>query len=367
MTETLLASRGLIVEHRFLPQTVAVHEVLGGIELASLPPLTGFVLTYLKTGATRVLGALYDAPLLATWRYGLGRAAAFTSDLTGRWGREWVSWESFPRFAAQLVRWIEPAVTGEVLHPVVTIAGGRGTVAVDAWDALGAFVNGLQMSAVVSGPGGGRLEVALPQSGPGQYGGTFPAGETGDYVVTVSSPTADGAASVRTVGASVPYPEEYRDIGVDRGLLERLAAATGGRVVDPADAASLDRLLARESGGSSRKVPLWPVLAGLALAFFFLDVAARKLTLPEGLRDRFQKLFGRISGARAWSYEELAAMVQRARDEDRRKLHDRISGMVADGKVSSDLAAYLYIARMRAGKQVTGAAAKPEPGGKKEG
>jgi len=123
-------------------------------------------------------------------------------------------------------------------------------------------------------------------------------------------------------------------------------------------------------GTSSRQVTLWPLLVALALGFFFLDVAVRKVTLPEGLRERLGRLLGRAAGARSWSYEELAAMVQRAREDERRKLRDRISGMAADGKVSSDLAAYLYIARMRSGRQGQGGAAgagKAAPPEQKEG
>lgn len=361
MTETLLASRGLIVENRFLPRIISPREPLTGLDLASLPPLLGFVLTYPKQGATRLLDALHDAPLLATWRYGLGRAAAFTSDLSGRWGREWVAWESFPRFAAQLVRWLEPPAGADILHPGVRIRHGAGAIAVDAWDALGQFVNGLAVSAVVSGPLRERREVALPQTGPGRYEGAFPAGAAGDYIATVSARYPDDGVSVRTVGASVPYPEEYLDTGVDRDLLGRLAATTGGGVVDPDDPATLDRLLLRERGASSRRVELWPLALALALACFFLDVAARLLRLPEGLGERLGRIFRRMRGTRGWSYEELEAMVKRAREEERRSLRERIAGMAADGRLSSDLAAYLYLARLRSGRQdASGARAKDD-------
>ena len=43
-------------------------------------------------------------PLLVSWRYGLGRVMAFTSDLSGSWGKEWVSWQGFPQWASQLAR-----------------------------------------------------------------------------------------------------------------------------------------------------------------------------------------------------------------------------------------------------------------------
>jgi Ca-activated chloride channel homolog len=359
MTETLLASRGLIVENRFLPRIIAAREPLTGIDVASLPPLLGFVLTYPKQGATRLLDALHDAPLLATWRYGLGRGAAFTSDLSGRWGREWVTWESFPRFAAQLVRWLEPPASAEVLHPDVRIRRGSGTIVVDAWDALGEFVNGLVVSAVVSGPLRERREVPLPQTGPGRYEGAFPAAAAGDYVATVSARFPDDRISLRTVGASVPYPEEYLDMGVDRDLLGGLAATTGGSVVDPGDPATLARLFVRERGASSRQVELWPLALALALACFFLDVAVRLFRLPEGLGERLGRILGTMRGKRGWSYEELEAMVRQAREEERRTLRERIAGMAADGRMSSDLAAYLYLARLHSAKQdASGARAK---------
>jgi hypothetical protein len=279
-----------------------------------------------------------------------------------------VAWESFPRFTAQLVRWIEPPTASGVLHPSVELSNGRGAISVDAYDALGGFVNGLEVSAVVAGPLRERLEVALPQTGPGRYEGSFTAETPGDYVAAVSARSPDAAVSVRTVGASLSYPEEYLDAGVDRGLLEGLAAATGGGVVDPDDEPSIARLLRRERGTSSRQVALWPLLVGLALGCFFLDVAVRQFTLPESVRERLQKLLGGAARARGWSYEELADIVQRKRDEERRKLRERISGMAADGKVSSDLAAYLYIARLRSAKQAAGGPAKGgRPGGEPAG
>ena len=352
MTETLLASRGLLVETRFLP-------LADGSAGAALRHRA-----VLAAAPARVRAHVPEAGCHARARCALRRAAA--RDLALRPG------------------------TGGRVHlgphgPVGEGVGGVGVVpplrgaagALDraAGDLRGPAPRGVDLPRKgrdrggrvgragrvrerARGLGGRRGSAAGPaRSGAravraaGRYEGTFAAEGAGDWVVTVSARSADGAVSIRTVGASVSYPEEYLDTGVNRELLEGLAAATGGGVVDPDDAGSLERLLRRERGPSSRQVTLWPLLVALALGCFFLDVVVRKFTLPEGLRERLGRLFGRAAGARSWSYEELAAMVQHARDEERRKLRDRISGMAADGKVSSDLAAYLYIARMHARKQ----------------
>ena len=106
-------------------------------------------------------------PLLAAWRYGLGRTAAFTSDFSGRWSASWLAWDQFPRFAAQLVRWIERPTDSNVLHPRIDAGSGSARVTVDAYDSLGAFVNGLEIGGILISPGGARAEIRVPQSGTG--------------------------------------------------------------------------------------------------------------------------------------------------------------------------------------------------------
>ncbi len=351
MTETILVSRGLLIEKRFLPSVWSANEIIGGISPDDLPPLDGFVLTYMKNGAEKVLSALYDAPLLAAWRYGLGKSAAFTADLRGRWGASWIGWDQFPRFAAQLVRWIEQPSSTDVLHPRLSLSKGKGALSVDAYDELGRFVNGLAIRAITVGPGGSREEVAIPQTGPGLYEGSFRADRVGDYVVTVSA--ADQAP--RTLGASRSYSDEYRIVGADARLLDRLAEATGGRRAGSADDdADIAAILKGAPGGTGAVSTAWWWLLAAGLVLFVLDVAARKLTLSEALRERLGRLAGgRLVLARlrrrapGYSYEELKAIVATAREQAKRKLRDRISEMASEGRVDPDLAAYLYIARLR--------------------
>jgi Mg-chelatase subunit ChlD len=357
MTETMLVSRGLLVEKTFLPQPRSGSEILQGIPLAGMPTLEGFVLTYLKTGAEESLGALYDSPLLASWRYGLGKSAAFTSDLKGRWGKAWVRWDAYSRFAAQLVRWIQRPVSFDVLHPRVTLEAGRGDITVDAYDELSTFVNGLDLRAVILGPAGDRDEVRLPQKAPGLYGGSFGAEKTGDYSITLAALNHTELAP-RTIGMSLSYPDEYRDRGVNTGLLSSLANATRGMLLPlekPARASPQTAgggpdwrdLLRRDSTRVLQTSPLWPYLVLLSLVTFFLDIAARKLVLPDGMRERLAGIFSRRGKREDFSYGDLTRMVTTAKNEEKRKLHARISGMASEGKIDPDLAAYLYIARLK--------------------
>jgi Ca-activated chloride channel homolog len=348
MTETKLASQGFLVEQSFLPKAVSAGESMRGITFGDMPALKGFVLTSMKTGAEMGLSALYGAPLLATWHYGLGRTAAFTSDFQGRWSGAWLGWDQFPRFAAQLVRWLEKPPDSGVLHPRIEIAGGKAAVTVDAWDPSGAFANGLQINGILLGPQGDRTEISVAQTGPGQYEAAFPADSAGDYTLTLSARSGDIVEAPVTLGASVPYSDEYRMLGVNTDLLDRLASETGGRVISGADDASaLADLLRREPGPAAEGDTAWRSLLLAALLLFFLDIVVRWIAIPEGFRARLSARLSFLWGRPGLSYDELAGMVARGREEERTKLRRRVSSTAGGGKLDPELAAYLYIARLR--------------------
>ncbi|MCA9983083.1 MAG: VWA domain-containing protein, partial [Anaerolineales bacterium] len=101
--ETTAIQRSYLVEERFFPTLVQQSPILAGIR--EVPALQGYVGTEAKATARVVLETHLGDPLLATWQYGLGRAVAWTSDATDRWGAQWVAWDGFPVFWAQAVLW----------------------------------------------------------------------------------------------------------------------------------------------------------------------------------------------------------------------------------------------------------------------
>ncbi|MFQ6616446.1 MAG: hypothetical protein ACE5HZ_06725, partial [Fidelibacterota bacterium] len=66
-------------------------------------------------------------PILAFWRYGLGRSVAFTSALKGGWIGAFARWESLDRFVAQVVRYVFREAGRSGFHATATAAGGRAT------------------------------------------------------------------------------------------------------------------------------------------------------------------------------------------------------------------------------------------------
>lgn len=291
-SETMVLARNLVVERDTRPLLRYPGELLEGFEQASLPPLAGYTRAFAKPAAQVLLATADDDPLLVTWRYGLGKAVAFTSDLSGRWGRAWVGWDAFGRFVAQMARWSMRRDGRETLLPRFHVAGQRGEMLVDVLDADERFINALDMRATVADPARNTHGVVLEQVAPGRYRGEFEVPGPGRYYLSLSG-SADGLrVGPRTFGLAIPYSREYGERGVDRVLLADLAAATSGQVLALAPA-SVPVILAAKTGVSGEHWRVWWPLLLAALVLLLLEVVVRKLIVPQPWRTWWARRRGR--------------------------------------------------------------------------
>jgi hypothetical protein len=274
--ETQLAMRSYIVEEPFYPTLTAVSPILTGIE--AVPQLAGYVATSPKPAGRVILTTHQNDPLLATWQYGLGRAAAWTSDATGRWAQQWVGWDEFSRFWAQVVRWTIVERTEVPVEMKVAMEGEVAHVAVDAQDAGGAFVNGLDAGVSIVGPDGNPVQVELLQTAPGRYEGAFVPQAEGAYVMRLTGSLEDEEVVALTTGWVMGYSPEYASLEGDPTYLAGLAEVGGGGVLaEPAEA------IAHNIRGVGMRRDLWPYLLALATVLLPFDVGVRRLAL--GRRD----------------------------------------------------------------------------------
>ena len=271
--ETQLASKASLIEQPFKPQLTAPgHEALQDIDWRSVPPLGGYVATTVKQTAELALMSHQEDPILATWRYGLGRAAAFTSDAKAKWAVLWLRWRDFNKFWAQLTRWTLRSASRSDVVATVERRDGMGEVVVDAVDGKGEFINFLDSQVGVVTPERQRFVIDLEQVAPGRYRGRFPAPEEGVYLVGLAQRNQDKVVGSQLAGLVVPYAKELRDLGVDEARLRELTELTGGgALAEPRDAFLTARRQSRIA------VDIWPWLVGLAAVLMVPDIALRRL------------------------------------------------------------------------------------------
>jgi hypothetical protein len=271
--ETQLASKASLVEQPFKPQLTAPgHEAMQDIDWKNVPPLGGYVATTVKSTAELVLMSHQEDPVLATWRYGVGRSAAFTSDAKAKWSVLWLRWRDFNKFWAQLTRWTLRSGNRSDTVASVERRDGIGEVLVDAVDTKGEFINFLDSQVGVVAPNRERTVIDLEQVAPGRYRGRFPAPQEGVYLVGMAQRRNEQVIGSQLAGLVVPYGRELRDLGVDETLLRELAELTGGASLDDPRAAFLKARRESRIAGE-----IWPWLVGIVGVMLLPAIALRRV------------------------------------------------------------------------------------------
>lgn len=278
--ETVLASRSYIIQEPFTPIVRANHPILAGI--ADIPRLEGYVATTPKPTAQHLLTTdePYQDPILSVWQYGLGRAVAFTSDATTRWGQAWQSWSDYGRFWGQVVAWSTTESATQSLETRFQRIGERVQVTIDARDERGSFLNGLALSASLITPEGNAQTLQFQQTNAGEYQATFTPITEGAYVLAVQGQGETGEGVSLREGWVNGYSSEYGDgaqsLTRAERLIETLTTLTGGQNLEGVD---FSPVFAPPLQPRSEIVPLWEMFTLLALLLLPLDVAVRRLII----------------------------------------------------------------------------------------
>ena len=271
--EAITVRKALIFEEPFTPRVQYFTDLLEGIT-PPLPQLKGYVCTTAKDSAQTPLLSQHKDPVLAHWRYGLGKAVAFTSDAKNRWAAAWLAWPNYKKFWNQTLRWVMRNVDDTNFQVSTNAADGKGWLGVDALTEDGRPLNFLKMKATVVSPAFRRLQVPLEQVGPGRYEAKFPAERVGTYMINLEHRGPKGQAGFQRTGLAISYSDEFKSLQSDEGLLGRLKTITRGRMLTPDDS-----VFKHDLPGMSAPTPLWPWLLLWAVCLFPADVAVRRVFL----------------------------------------------------------------------------------------
>ncbi|HEY1013763.1 MAG TPA: VWA domain-containing protein, partial [Herpetosiphonaceae bacterium] len=275
LEEGQLAFAPYLVEETFLPSLGNDSPILADLLDENWPQIHGYNGTEPKDNAQVALYALDEAPLLAQWQYGLGRTVAWTSDFKGKWGRDLVVWDQFPRLAAQTVGWTLPVVSNDNIGVSTAFVGSEIEVTVYARDPSDLPLTGHAVTVDVVGADGVVRQATLREIGAGVYQGRVASPETGTYFLQLGGADAGGRPVFqRSAGVIVPYSPEYRQGQANPALVAAIAAEAGGRVIEQ-PAAAFDHTLR----AVRRATPVHFGLLLLALLLLPLDIAVRRLRL----------------------------------------------------------------------------------------
>jgi Mg-chelatase subunit ChlD len=252
------------------------------INRRAMPPVSGYVETTVRDGADALMEIDGTSdPLLATWRYGLGRVTALMTEPVGDGTRGWSNWPEYGRLLARVLTRTADDMrlfdyTVARADHVVTLTARR-----QSRDAT------LQPQAVVLDDGGrSAAALAFRQDAPGHFSATVSVDPRAPLrlLASATSPATPGIAHQPTRLVSTMWddvsPEQQVD--PDRGLdLESLANATGGTYTDLAgvavDVAAVQASTPGDAPSQAWSVfRLWPLLLVLSLLLYLSEIVYRR-------------------------------------------------------------------------------------------
>ena len=204
--ETMQASKSAIKEDLFGTVQTADHRSLAGFSEADLPFTLGYVMTQQKPTAQVLLVAETGDPLLAVSRFGLGNGLAFTSDMTERWGGEWLAWSDFGKFWGQVLRSIARKNDDQGINVSQQVVNGQWQLDIKRTDSAGLPQSKVQWELSALDAQGKIQELPVQEVGLGTYQASVPVKTESNLTIRLRDPVSN---KTKILHYDRPYPVEY--------------------------------------------------------------------------------------------------------------------------------------------------------------
>ncbi len=278
LMDAVRETHNYIVQEEFQPKILdPTARVLDGIN--NLPRLYGYVATAEKTTAQVLVSSHKNEPILAGWRYGLGKSVAWTSDVKPAWGKDWISWTNFSKFWGQVVNWTLPTENRAVDFDLSVMQhnmhrNGRCEIRIDTKG-----LSPVSFVVQVAGPNGTGQTVDITQDGVNRFIGSFQMREIGTYIVTAKQVRTENSLSETplTVTLALSYPAEYAVFDVNTAVLKKLSRETDGFYQ-----ATIAQITHPGGKRIENRVSLFQSLLIVAAILFVLEMILRRFSIASG-------------------------------------------------------------------------------------
>lgn len=274
------------------------NAITRGLFEGGWPDILGYIAATAKDLATEVITSDQDDPILTVWQYGLGRTAAWNTDVTGAWTAN-LSGEG--DYAAMWKR-----LTDYTINEGMSSADRVETKEVDGKTIVtykaDEFNEATEITANYLSPDGTEGTLSFVMVEPGVYQAELDSDEAGIYNLSVAR--EDGGTLVNSINtaAVLQYPKEYRFDISNKNFID--FAEKYGKIIDFKD----------DIWGDMKKhykdsFDLTWIFILLVLLLFVTDVALRRLGFMHFPFRRKKKAAGRAVASGNGQAAELSGGV----------------------------------------------------------
>ena len=258
--------------------------LIGELGFTSFPLIDGYNLSYLKSEATAAIITRdeYNAPISAAWHRGLGRVVALTLEVDGPHTGALQKWDRYEDFLITHLRWLVGSKNPEQVFVKIDSSGQEAVMSVELDPDRKHQDDALPPKVLVVPPGDERQQVLEPNliwTGPHTLEARFRMDRLGTYRTLVKTSAQE---FTRGPAVALPYSPEFAPrVGLPEGseTLTEITKLSGGKL-------RTDVLeLFRDPPRSARTMPLLAPLMIAGIVTLLLEIAGRRLSLWERLRE----------------------------------------------------------------------------------
>nr|WP_286208003.1 VWA domain-containing protein [Clostridium caldaquaticum] len=276
--ETFMAAKAYLNNREFTPVISSSHPIIAAAE-NGLPSLLGYIGASPKDAAKVILRSDEDDPILTIWQYGLGKTAAWNSDINGKWSRNYVGWNNNVRLWQNIINYSISNYESEEASIEAELQGSKGIISFTDKN----FKEETNTTAIVVTPSLESIEVKLYPTEPGKYGGSFDVKEPGVYMIKGVQNKSGEILNTATNGLAVQYSPEYR-VYNENSSLDMLVNDSGGSYIK-----TPEEVFKGELKDVSGRTDMTTPFIIIALLFLIFDIALRRLNLS------FEKVDSKIN------------------------------------------------------------------------
>ncbi len=277
------------------------HDIINGLFTEGWFNVLGYIATSPKTGASELLASGMDDPILVVWQYGLGKTAAWTTDVDGGWTASYSGEENYAELWKRIIDFV--AGTPNIGEDYVEVESrdGRTTLTYHT----DSYSDSTDISGLFTTPGGGTGNVEFTTAEPGVFTAEIDSLETGLYNINVRRSDNEEVTGAFTTATVVQYSDEYRFDVTEvkfRSFIDRY-----GSWID------LDSSVWRPIQSSrSGSFDLTNIFLILAILLFLADIAGRRFGFDPVFKKKKKKVKAAAvaDGAAVLAQPEMPSMME---------------------------------------------------------
>ena len=275
--ETMRINQPAVKEEAVLVEQVRASRAVADIDFETAPFLLGYVVTSARPTSEVILVEPESSdPILCWWKFGLGTTVAFTSDATNRWGAEWLQWDDYSQFWAQLIRFSRPTISKDSMLLNIQKLGRRLTITIDEVSQKDRESATAVYSVTVVDGDQNVTNVMVSAVAAGMYQAVVVADQPGVYSIQARKDSPLGEVQ-NLVSRSVVmgYDDELKVLPTNTQLLKSVSATSGGKF-----ALTAEEVFEPIPGKSvSASQALTSILLLAAMMIYVADLVIRRVIL----------------------------------------------------------------------------------------